>query len=597
MPCGAAKEVAIERLLAVRTAMETFRKASPDPLETSATVAGVGRPALRLAAALLLLVGGFALSVFAAGPALGIGPTTSTSTSVSTSTVATTTTNTLTSPAKEVVVFAGHGWGHGLGLSQWGAYGYAKHGWSYDRILAHYYTGTTLGPATGRTVRVLLVSAKKTTLTSTVPWNVTDAAGQHVTLDPGSVVLKGTPVLDAQPTLQSPFTFASTQPLSVNGTPYRGKLVVSGDGKLVQVVDVVGLEQYLKGVVPAEMPSNWAPEALKAQAVASRSYTLANLAKGRPFDLYGDTRSQAYGGVKVESPKASAAVDATKGQVVLYNGQVADTLYFSTSGGRTASALESTGIAVPYLVPVSDPYDTLSPYHDWGPMVLDAAQVAKALKLSAPVADLQLTNGPSGRVRSVTVVSNDDSQVTLTGNQVRTALNLRSTWFTPALLQLLPATKTMTYGGAVSLTGVARGVDAVSLESKTAAFPEWAPAGDLTLGPDGSFSTIIRPQVTTQYRLVWGDVRAGLAKIAVAPRVDATVGPSSASGSIRPVLAGATVVLQQQSGTVWTTVASTVADPTGTWSFTGALPAGAYRVRCAPGQGLAAGVSATLLVQ
>ena len=118
-----------------------------------------------------------------------------------------------------------------------------------------------------------------------------------------------------------------------------------------------------------------------------------------------------------------------------------------------------------------------------------------------------------------------------------------------------------------------------------------------TLGPDGSFSTIVRPQATTQYRLAWGDVRAGLAKIAVAPRVDAAVGPASVSGSIRPALARRTVQLQQQSGTAWTTVSSTVTDAAGAWSFAGALPAGTYRVRCAPGQGLAAGVSATLLVQ
>ena len=576
--------------------METFGKASSDPPRSSATVAHVGRPALRLAAACLLLLGGFALSILAAGPAFGLGRATTTSASTSTSTGATTTTMT-TSPARTVLVLDGHGWGHGLGMSQWGAYGYAKHGWTYDRILAHYYTGTTLGQAKVATVRVQLVSATKTTLSSAVPWTVTDATGRHATLDPGALVLKGTPALAAQPALQPPFTFTAAQPLSVDGTPYRGKLVVSGDGKLVQVIDSVGLEQYVKGVVPAEMPSNWAPEALKAQAVAARSYALANLAKGRAFDLYGDSRSQVYGGVKVESPSSSAAVDATKGQVVLYNGKIADTLFFSTSGGRTASALEATGIAVPYLVPVSDPYDTLSPYHDWGPVVLDAAKVAKTLKLSAPIADVQATPGPSGRIKTVTVVSSNDSQVTLTGNQVRTALDLRSTWFTPALLQLLPAAKTMTYGGAIALTGLAHGVDALSLESKSAALPDWTPAGDLMLGPDGSFATIVRPQVTTQYRLVWGTVRAGLAKIAVAPRVDASTSASAVTGSIRPVLAGSTVELQQQSGTAWTTVASTVTDASGAWSFAGTEPAGSYRVRCAPGQGLAAGVSATLLVQ
>ena len=153
----------------------------------------------------------------------------------------------------------------------------------------------------------------------------------------------------------------------------------------------------------------------------------------------------------------------------------------------------------------------------------------------------------------------------------------------------------MTYGGAVSLTGTVHGADTVSLESKTMAQPVWMPAGALTLGPGGAFSAIVRPQATTQYRLAWGDVRAGLAKIAVAPRVDATVGAASVSGSIRPALASAAVQLQQQSGTVWTTVSSTVTDTAGAWSFSGALSAGTYRIRCAPGQGLAPGVSATLV--
>ncbi len=307
--------------------------------------------------------------------------------------------------------------------------------------------------------------------------------------------------------------------------------------------------------------------------------------------------SQVYGGIAAESPATSAAVAATRGQVVLYNGTVADTLFFSTSGGRTASALEATGTAVPYLVSVPDPYDTLSPYHDWGPVVIDTAKAAKELKLSAPISDVEAQNGPSGRVRSVTVVSADDSQATLTGEQVRAGLGLRSTWFTSALLELLPSAKTMTYGGAVSLTGTVHGADVVSLESRTAAQPIWAPAGAPTLGSGGSFSTIVRPQATTQYRLAWGEVRAGLAKIAVAPRVDATVGASSVSGSIRPALASAAVQLQQQSGTAWTTVSSTVTDTMGAWSFSGALPAGTYRIRCAPGQGLAPGISATLVAQ
>jgi SpoIID/LytB domain protein len=566
--------------------METFSKACREAAETSATVNRVGRSALGLAAACLLALGGYASTLFAASP-VPPSPTSST---------ATVTTTMTTNPASSVVVFSGHGWGHGLGLSQWGAFGYAKHGWTFDRILAHYYTGTTLGPAPVSTVRVLLASAKTVRIESTTPWTVTDAAGLKIVLEPGLLVLKAKLALADHPELQPPFTFVSKQPLLVGKVPYRGKLNVSSDGKLLQVIDTLGLESYLKGVVPAEMPSAWPAEALKAQAVAARSYALANMTTGRAFDLYGDTRSQVFGGVKVENAATSAAVDATKGQVVLYKGKVADTLFFSTSGGRTASALESTGLNVPYLVPVADPYDSASPYHDWGPVLVDAAIVAKQFKLASPIADMQTTTGPSGRVKSLNVTSDDDSQVTLTGNQVRGALELRSTWFTPALLQLLPKAKTMSYGGALSLTGRARGVDQVSLEAKPFGL-DWAPVGDLLLDATGAFSTIVRPSIATQYRLAWGDVRAGLAKIAVAVRVDATVQQGTATGTTKPAVAAAPVQLQwsADAATGWQTVASSTTDDTGAFSLSAATPenVGGYRVRVAPGHGLAPGLSKT----
>jgi stage II sporulation protein D len=541
-----------------------------------------------------LLLGGLASAILAArqGPAAASGAATTTLAT----TTATAATTTLTSTASAVLAVSGHGWGHGLGLSQFGAYGYAKHGWSYDRILAHYYSGTTLGPAKVATVRVLLAAEKKASLNSIVAWNVTDSAGTKVQLAPGILALKPKLAIAGHPTLHAPFTFVGTQPLVVDGKPFRGKIVVSSDGKQLQVIDTVPVEAYLKGVVPSEMPSSWSAEALKAQAVAARSYALANLTKGRGFDLYGDTRSQVYGGVDAEAPSASDAVDATKGQVVLYNGKVADTLFFSTSGGRTATAADATGAAVPYLVSVADPYDTLSPYHSWGPVLFDASEVAKQLKLAAPIADLQAVNGSDGRVKTVTVVSNDDSQATLTGSQFRGDLELRSSWFTPTLLRLLPVAKTMTYGGAVSLSGSARGADAVSLEAKATGLA-WEPAGELILGADGTFSAIVKPQSTTQYRLAWGSVRAGLARISVAARVVARASAAGAEGTLKPALAGAVVQLQQQAGAGWTSVTSTVTDAAGAWSFSGALQPGTYRIRSAPGHGLVPGVSAPLLVQ
>jgi stage II sporulation protein D len=547
----------------------------------SATVPGVSRLALRLACGLLLLVGGLSSSFFAARSFAAA--TTSTSTS-------------LTTTAPSALVISGHGWGHGLGLSQWGSYGYAKHGWTYDKILAHYYTGTTLGTMKPTVVRVLVASEQRSTLAATAAVTVSDASGRKKTLVPGSFVLTaGALTLDGAPALKPPFTFSSAQPLAVDSHPYRGKIVVATDGKVLSVIDRVTLEQYLRGVVPSEMPSNWLPDALEAQAVAARTYALFNMRKTGPFDLYSDSRDQEYGGVASESPSTDAAIAATKGQVVLYKGKPADTLFSSTSGGRTASALESMGRALPYLVPVADPYDSLSPYHDWGPMLVNAVAAAKALKVKSPIADVQVDDGPSGRARTVTVVSTDDSQATFTGNAIRTALDLRSTWFTPSLLQLGPASKTMTFGGALSLTGRARAVNGLSLESKTAAEPEWVVAGSPSVAEDGAFSVLVRPQVSTQYRLAWGDVRVGLSKIAVAPRVEAASGPGGITGSVHPLVSGASVSLQQQSGSAWTTVATAPVDLAGGFSFVSVAP-GTYRIRCAPGQGLAAGVSAPLVV-
>jgi len=548
----------------------------------------VSRPALRLGAACLLLLAGAASSLLAAGRGAVRGGT-------PTATTATTAT-TVTSPARVVLAVSGHGWGHGLGLSQWGTYGYAKHGWTYDQILAHYYTGTTLGPAPVSTVRVLLGQKKKAAVAATAAWTIADAAGTKVVLDPGELTLGPKLAVKDHPELQPPYTFSSKQPLAVDGKQYRGRLLVSSDGKKVQVVDVVGLEAYLKGVVPAEMPSGWPAEALKAQAVAARSYALANLHKGKDFDLYSDTRDQVYGGIAAEWQSASDAITATKGRVVLWNGKVADTLFFSTSGGRTASAVDATGSAVPYLVSVADPYDTLSPYHDWGPVLFDGAGVAKQLKLPPPLSDLSTLTGSSGRAKSVTAVGANDTQATVTGAQFRALLELRSTWFSDALLSLLPPAKTVTYGGAASLTGFARGADAVTLEAK-AAGKDWTAAGEVLLAADGSFATIVRPTIGTQYRIAWNAVRAGLTKIAVAPKVDAQAAIGGVQGTERPAVAGAPVQLQQQAGTSWNTLSSTTTDAGGGFTFSGTLQPGTYRVRCAPGHGLVAGVSVALRVE
>jgi stage II sporulation protein D len=501
---------------------------------------------------------------------------------------AATTTALVTSPAATVVAVSGHGWGHGLGLSQWGAYGYALHGLGFERILAHYYPGTSLGSAPGRSIRVLVASGKRLTLTSVSPWSAVDASGAKVALDAGTVALTPTSKKLAGTAVTMPLTFTAAAPLQLNGNVYRGRISVSLAGKTLQAVDAVGIETYLRGVVPAEVPSAWPAAALQAQAVAARSYALANLVKGRAFDLYGDVRDQVYAGVGVESPATDAAVAATKGQVLLYAGKVADTLYFSTSGGRTASASEF-GLTIPYLVSVDDPYDTTSPVHDWGPILFTAASVAKKLKVAAPLDDIETSPSPSGRVQTATVVGGDGMQSTFTGAQMRTALDLRSTWFTPALLGLSARAATIAYGGATSLQGIVRSAESVSLEAQPYG-QDWQPAGALQPGADGTFTTIVKPQLRTSYRLAAGAVRAALVTVSVSARCDATIASSGATGTLRPASAGS-VQLQRGGGGAWTTVSSTVAVG-GSFAFGGPLAPGDYRVRCAPGAGISPGVSA-----
>jgi stage II sporulation protein D len=549
---------------------------------------------VRLAACTLLLFGGLSSGLLAATGRVGETTSVSTAAPAVSTAPATTGATTTTSTARVVLAVSGHGWGHGLGLSQWGAYGYARHGWTYDRILTHYYTGTALGQSGVSTIRVQLADAKKVVLASSADWTATDATGRTADLAAGKLTLTKALVVDGAP-LAPPVTFASGEPLVVGGHPYRGKIVADLDGKHVEIVDDVSLESYLKGVVPSEMPSKWPAEALKAQAVAARSYALANLKKKGDFDVFGDGRDQIYGGVAAESPAASAAVDATKGVVVLYAGKVANTMFFSSSGGRTASSADALDQAVPYLASVADPYDDASPYHDWGPVLVNGVKLAKQLELPGPIGDLAATPGSDGRVRSFVLTGAGGAQATLTGAQARQDLGLDSTWFTASLLVLQPG-KTMTYGGAFSLTGTVRGVTGVSLESRVGKGP-WQPAGAIAPGAGGAFSVPVHPAQTTQFRLAWGAVRAGLTRVGVAPAVTAQPASGAAVGSIRPAVAGAVQLQKQDPATsAWTTLAAGTTDATGAFSIPAPLAAGTYRVRAAPGHGLAPGLSAPFQV-
>jgi stage II sporulation protein D len=502
-------------------------------------------------------------------------------------------------------VVSGHGWGHGVGMSQYGAFGYAKHGLGYRGILAHYYPGTTIGAAPVRKVRVLLAQGKaKLTISSTTDFTVTDATGKAHDVAAGKVTfdsklrLKVDDAAKAK-ALPGPLTFApGTTPLGLAGRAYRGQIQAAAAGAKLQAVNAVGLEPYLQGVVPSEMPHSWAPEALKAQAVAARSYALTHLQTGA-FDLYRDTRSQVYAGVAAEQPETNAAVQATAGQVVVYAGRVAKTFFFSTSGGRTASSADAFGTTVPYLVSVTDPYDSISPYHDWGPFAFGAAKLGKALHAQGKLLDVQTETNGSGRVATVTAVA-ANGESTATGTAVRKALGLRSTWFSVGVVALSPpaAATPVVYGGRTKLSGLARSVPSVELEQRPATGRAWAGAARVKAAADGTLAVPVKPALTTWYRLAVGSLRTNPVRIAVAPRVRFRLpaGAASLRGLVRPVLPRALVEIQRLDGAPWRTVARTRVDANGDFVAAVQLHNGTYRARVRPGRGFVPGTTKPLEV-
>ena len=501
-------------------------------------------------------------------------------------------------------VVTGRGWGHGVGLSQWGAYGFAKQGATFDRILAHYYSGTTLGPAPVTRVRVLLAQGKqRLTVGSQAPFRVRDGLGATHTLEarahtfgPG-LRLRVDGRSQAQP-LPGPLLFIpGASPLRLD-RPYRGQLQVSVANGRLRAVNHVGLENYLFGVVPAEMPHDWLPEALKAQAVAARTYAMAVRKVGGDFDLYSDVRSQVYRGIAGEKPSATAAVQATAGKVVLYRGQIATTYFFSTSGGRTATVTDvwPSSERIPYLVSVADPYDSASPHHQWGPLPMKAARLKRVFRVPGRLLDVRTSVTPSGRVRTVTAVGSEGER-SVSGADVRRALGLRSTWFRVGVLSLAPPSGPATFNTVVTLSGLARGVGAASLEQRPPR-GAWRVVGPVKRAPDGSVTVSTRPRETGEYRLGAGAAKSAIVGVAVAPlvRFYAMTDAATLRGYARPVLPGGSVALQKLNGTAWRTVGRATIDANGDFLAQLPLTPGSYRARLAPGRGFVPGVSPTLQV-
>lgn len=283
----------------------------------------------------------------------------------------------VTTVGATTLTVSGDGWGHGHGMSQWGAQGAALQGLTHRQILAFYYPGTHMSSLSAR-VRVLITADtdNNTTVRAAAGLRVADLGtgrsyslpmstnaklwrlknfsgktrvhfyrngGWHLYRTGGRVALRGGGEFRSSTGILS-----LRLPSGVHR--YRGTLrFVSTD-----TVNVLTLENYLKGVIPAEAFPSWEPGALRAQAVAARTYAAFERADhvGGYYQICDTTSCQVYKGYDIETATTNAAVTATVGQVLLYSGKLAFTQFSASSGGWT-----STG-SQPYLIAQPDIYDT-----------------------------------------------------------------------------------------------------------------------------------------------------------------------------------------------------------------------------------------------
>lgn len=471
--------------------------------------------------------------------------------------------------AATVVVVTGRGWGHGVGMSQWGARGFALHGWRWQQILAHYYPATQVSATQNVTVRVLLAASQPSVdVGCAAPMQVGDATGRTIGLPAGTYHL-GPGLRIRKHSLVGPLAFyCDAAPLEWDGRAYHGRLVISSGGGSLAVIDAVDLEDYVRGVIGDEVPDRWPLAALETQAVAARSYALATMHPGRRFDLYADDRSQVYGGIAAETAGTLYAASQTAGRILTYDGRVATTYFFSTSGGRTADVRDvwpKLG-AIPYLRSVSDPYDRASPVHTWGPYVLPAAVFAQ--RLGVPLGELRIVRDASdGRVSAV-----DIGTLQFTGDEVERLLHLRSTWFNLAELSLTGTGSSVVYGRSVGLVAHVAG-------AAEAAVQELRGSRWVTLRHVRTNGWVaVKPRAYTIYRLSEDGVRGPEVGIAVAPIVRAQ--PQSSRllvGSVRPRPSG-TVTVSRYVGGAWRVVARPQLNAHGDFRTPLRIMAGGYRI-------------------
>jgi stage II sporulation protein D len=377
-------------------------------------------------------------------------------------------------PLGATVTIHGRGYGHGVGMNQYGARGRALEGATSTEILAHYYQGATLGTiAVDAQIRVRVLNGFKATATRPLvlygrrgDWRFDGSATLYPkdarievrpTLASGTVTWRVKVVGPTGTVLRS----AATKSFRVRGVTnttvfqvasrtssydtYRGaiRIGLQTGAPLASATNELTLERYLRGVVPAEMPSTWPVEALKAQAIAARSYAARRLRPGVSYyDVPDDSSSQVYLGVLGEKATTTAVVAETAGVVLKSGSSIANALFHSTGGGATEhnenvyvnASGEKVAGPVSYLRGSLDrradgtAYDSAAPYATWKTSTYTRAQLStwfgrdSRTKVGS-ISALDLTDrGVSGRLISVTLIGSGGTK-TVSGAVFREVFN------------------------------------------------------------------------------------------------------------------------------------------------------------------------------
>ena len=512
-------------------------------------------------------------------------------------------------------VVKGKGWGHGVGMSQWGAYGLARgyavdHHYSWQQIIAHYFHNTTTAKRSGRVSVLLVGSNGSVTIGSDFRVEAGTRSVQHSGDSKVSKTSSGRiKVSGIERTFASPATFSPTAGhLHLGSRHYRGKFIVTAVGGGVRVVNRLPVDGYVRGVVTNESPSSWgdvgAQAALEAQAVAARSYALWTVAHGGgkcAGSLCPDTRDQVYNGFDSETANGRAAVSATAGKVVLSGGSVAETFFSSSSGGRTAASVDTWGGNLDYLESSPDPADLnpSNPNRAWR-MLLTPTELGNRLGTRNP-SDAVVASRASGRVKAMSVSGRTWSEAVNGGPEhFRAVMRARSSRFWVGVQSLNTDVHRSKCKLPVHLTVFAHGVGAITFEQRKVTSTTWTKVA-LKKVDAKHWKTTRVPCTSMEYRVRSRDAAGPRVHVDVAPNIafDARQHAGALTGKVNPLLPGQTVTIQRKTSSGWKAVASTTIQGDGGFKAVFDVKQATYRAKVVPpaSTGLVRGFSPPLQVQ